>query len=641
MASKYDDLEKLADLKNKGIITEEEFNTKKKEILGGSAVESSVGQKDLSTIKTDPIVLSVHSKGNEADINIDHTKAFEITCEALKYIKYMKVEDANSIQGYIKISTSFDLMALKNPEIIEISIKSNSPQSSNIKIKSKIKNALGSGSKDNINNIFLMIDKCAKAHYSNEELKPIDYEKVKTVDEAVNVISKQAQDSFNTEKNTMLAPFFKPKALKVILIISAIFLFIGLITTLTDTTKKSNTSNTVSENDPIKILEKAPITQIDPAELGQIFNLMSEHTDIQRENKKKEIMGKIIAWKLPVYEVKKVKDNIYRIDTIGVYYVGTIAKVTARNAQESAFIEGLKTGSLITYKGKITDITLREIKVEPAILFGESAQVPVETPKVEAPIAQQQPAAAVNNNKVNACVDAWVADFRKENGEDAIIRVDILEEVTRMCEEQSRPHQVEPTERAGATASAPIQTQVASSTPTANAHSGNTDGDLKEYVESITASSSTYDNTNNINYSPNNLLDNKDGTAWAIDLKKDPNPNLVIRFKQPVVITGMKLIPGYKKFMIVDRYLQNHKLKRIGITYGNTSVQDEFTFDQASNYQALTWQYKATKNQIATQSVTVKVLETYPGITQGNRSASHDLCVSEFHFLGHLSGGNN
>lgn len=33
MSSKYDDLEKLADLKNKGIITEEEFLAKKREIL--------------------------------------------------------------------------------------------------------------------------------------------------------------------------------------------------------------------------------------------------------------------------------------------------------------------------------------------------------------------------------------------------------------------------------------------------------------------------------------------------------------------------------------------------------------------------------------------------------------------------------
>lgn len=41
MSSKYDDLEKLADLKNKGIITEEEFNIKKLEILDGARQEAN------------------------------------------------------------------------------------------------------------------------------------------------------------------------------------------------------------------------------------------------------------------------------------------------------------------------------------------------------------------------------------------------------------------------------------------------------------------------------------------------------------------------------------------------------------------------------------------------------------------------
>ena len=37
MSSQYDDLEKLADLKNKGIITEEEFNLKKAQILNSDS----------------------------------------------------------------------------------------------------------------------------------------------------------------------------------------------------------------------------------------------------------------------------------------------------------------------------------------------------------------------------------------------------------------------------------------------------------------------------------------------------------------------------------------------------------------------------------------------------------------------------
>ena len=36
MASKYEDLEKLRDLFNKGIITENEYNTEKEKILGQS-----------------------------------------------------------------------------------------------------------------------------------------------------------------------------------------------------------------------------------------------------------------------------------------------------------------------------------------------------------------------------------------------------------------------------------------------------------------------------------------------------------------------------------------------------------------------------------------------------------------------------
>ncbi len=49
MSSQYNDLEKLADLKNKGIITEEEFIKKKKEILEGS--DQAAGPSNASTVK--------------------------------------------------------------------------------------------------------------------------------------------------------------------------------------------------------------------------------------------------------------------------------------------------------------------------------------------------------------------------------------------------------------------------------------------------------------------------------------------------------------------------------------------------------------------------------------------------------------
>lgn len=175
---------------------------------------------------------------------------------------------------------------------------------------------------------------------------------------------------------------------------------------------------------------------------------------------------------------------------------------------------------------------------------------------------------------------------------------------------------------------------------TGQAQGDGEDVDLKAYVESITASSSTRDAANNVNYLSENLWDNEETTAWAVDLRKDPKPYVVMKFRQPVVITGFKLLPGYKKYAAVDRYLQNHKLKRIRITYEDTSVGDEISFDKASSYETLAWQYRPAQGQIVTRSITIKVLETYPGMSQGNRSASNDLCVSEFHVLGHAAKEN-
>ena len=42
----------------------------------------------------------------------------------------------------------------------------------------------------------------------------------------------------------------------------------------------------------------------------------SKYTDLQREKKEKEIIGKIVQWKLPVYEVNKSDEN-YQIQVSG------------------------------------------------------------------------------------------------------------------------------------------------------------------------------------------------------------------------------------------------------------------------------------------------------------------------------------
>ena len=107
-------------------------------------------------------------------------------------------------------------------------------------------------------------------------------------------------------------------------------------------------------------------------ELSELFSLGSKNTDIQRDNMEKEIKGKIVEWSLPVYEVKKRDENIYRVQTkSGTRYVGAFLTLYARSSDEASYIESLQTGSMITFKGKIGGTTMRNIDIDPAILVSK------------------------------------------------------------------------------------------------------------------------------------------------------------------------------------------------------------------------------------------------------------------------------
>jgi len=111
------------------------------------------------------------------------------------------------------------------------------------------------------------------------------------------------------------------------------------------------------------------IANIDPQALGEIFNLMSKHTNVQRENAKKEITGKTVKWQLPVYEVSKVKENVYKVVTKDGPNVGTATYITARNKQEVDTLESLKTDDQIAFIGTISGVVFpRLIEIKPAIL---------------------------------------------------------------------------------------------------------------------------------------------------------------------------------------------------------------------------------------------------------------------------------
>ena len=117
-------------------------------------------------------------------------------------------------------------------------------------------------------------------------------------------------------------------------------------------------------------IEAAEADSLSMSELTPIFEMGSKHTDIQRENKEKEIKGKIVQWTLPVYEVKKSGDS-YRVQFSSPNSnAGAFATVIPRDESESTFIEGLKENDRASFKGRIKGVTFtRDIDINPAVLM--------------------------------------------------------------------------------------------------------------------------------------------------------------------------------------------------------------------------------------------------------------------------------
>lgn len=214
----------------------------------------------------------------------------------------------------------------------------------------------------------------------------------------------------------------KPMWVKVSIVILAYLVFaIGKSSYESYKLNHPGASASTAQSDKFAELFAATPSHLSPTgELSDMFNLMSENTDLQRKNKFKEIKGKVVEWTLPVYEVKQDGSG-YVIQTVAFPNVGAFVYVTARNEQDKSIIEGLKTGSRISFKGVIEDVTMRHLEINPAILFQPGSAKPVA-------IEVQQPAqvsssptnilALVGEHPERALDDpALTENFRKILGE--------------------------------------------------------------------------------------------------------------------------------------------------------------------------------------------------------------------------------
>lgn len=128
------------------------------------------------------------------------------------------------------------------------------------------------------------------------------------------------------------------------------------------------------------LANKSPSDLSPKAKLNAAFTYNSKYTDIQRENLEKEITGQVVQWRLPVYEVNKSRDGVYRIQTDSKYGdVGTFVTLYTQSEQEVNAVESLTTGKMVSFKGVITGTTMRNINIDPAVLVDNINMDPVIT----------------------------------------------------------------------------------------------------------------------------------------------------------------------------------------------------------------------------------------------------------------------
>lgn len=155
-------------------------------------------------------------------------------------------------------------------------------------------------------------------------------------------------------------------------------------------------------------MQPAPLSPT--GELATMFNLGSDNTNLQRENKLKEIKGKVVEWTLPVYEVKKDGDG-YKVQTATGDTVGAFIYISPRNDQDKTVIEALKTGSQISIKGIIKDDSIRHLIIKPAILFQpssvQSVAVQAPQPAPAMPVAEQAPAKQEAQQDAGVCAEIY------------------------------------------------------------------------------------------------------------------------------------------------------------------------------------------------------------------------------------------
>ncbi len=122
------------------------------------------------------------------------------------------------------------------------------------------------------------------------------------------------------------------------------------------------------------VADSQPLVLNPTGELAELFAVMSDRTDIQRDNKLAELKGKVVLFKLPVNDIRKSGEK-YKISTQSIIpkttkkILSVYGEIYPRSDAEKQRLESASSGEYIQIQGRITgNTTMRKLELDPIIV---------------------------------------------------------------------------------------------------------------------------------------------------------------------------------------------------------------------------------------------------------------------------------
>ena len=131
-------------------------------------------------------------------------------------------------------------------------------------------------------------------------------------------------------------------------------------------------------DEAIAALDAAPRSELTAEAVAEAFALGSRATDVQRDLLQAELVGHVVEWNLPVFDVA-LAEGRYRVtsqalpitDADAAPLLRVVAFVLPRNEADDALLRAVKTGDVVRIRGQVQEIRLRTVVVVvPGVVVG-------------------------------------------------------------------------------------------------------------------------------------------------------------------------------------------------------------------------------------------------------------------------------